>query len=319
MEKHTYGIQGPKGDVYTALSAKLREMAQSQRKRLTVVQIEYPTNPDMKDTDLNRIEAILLRYQRQTQSQVLLLLDTTFSPPSRAAQGFEGVAVMVFTSLSKSVTGGFTTGGSLVANETALAQTLLALAHKHLRLMDTASKACQLAVLARMSGRCAQRVQSAHENCVRASAFFEAAVQRASGCEMRTNFVTRAQIAKGVRPATFSFNLPPPRRLRGNAAELEGFAQRFVDNLCAQSGGGVKPCVSFGQKNSTVYATVPATSTQGVISEEHKRKQALGGVQLVRFSFPTDMDGQQWTAWTRAVEQALAVMYGEKGHIRSKL
>jgi hypothetical protein len=39
-----------------------------------------------------------------------------------------------------------------------------------------------------------------------------------------------------------------------------------------------------------VYCTVPATSTQGVIAEEDKAKQARDGVQLVRLSFPPTID-----------------------------
>ena len=76
---------------------------------------------------------------------------------------------------------------------------------------------------------------------------------------MKTNFVTAAQMAKGVTPATFSFNLPPPPAGKSPAA----FAQSFVDALVANYPAGIKPCVSFGQKNTTVYVTVPATSTQG--------------------------------------------------------
>ena len=63
---------------------------------------------------------------------------------------------------------------------------------------------------------------------------------------------------------------------------------------------------SFGQHNSTVYVTVPATSTQGVISKEITAKQALGGVQLVRFSFPTSMDIDAWNA---AVDATLDAAY----------
>ena len=39
-----------------------------------------------------------------------------------------------------------------------------------------------------------------------------------------------------------------------------------------------------------MYCTVPATSTQGAIKEEDKAKQAMGGVQLVRLSFPPTID-----------------------------
>ena len=61
-------------------------------------------------------------------------------------------------------------------------------------------------------------------------------------------------------------------------------AQKYVDLLTVHE--EYKPCVSFGQNNGLIYATVPATSTQGAIKEEDKAKQARGGVQLVRLSFP---------------------------------
>ena len=54
----------------------------------------------------------------------------------------------------------------------------------------------------------------------------------------------------------------------------EALAQRFVDLLCSHP--EFKPCVSFGKDNG------PATS----IRAEDKAKQAVGGVQLVRLSFP---------------------------------
>ena len=44
-----------------------------------------------------------------------------------------------------------------------------------------------------------------------------------------------------------------------------------------EPGSRFKACVSFGQDNGMVYCTVPATSTQGVIAEEDKAKQAKDG------------------------------------------
>merc|ERR1719291_590658 len=70
-------------------------------------------------------------------------------------------------------------------------------------------------------------------------------------------FVTPEQAAAGFTTSTFSFNLPP---IPGASDEVnEGLAQRYVDLLTAEP--GFKPCVSFGQDNGLVYATVPATST----------------------------------------------------------
>ena len=67
------------------------------------------------------------------------------------------------------------------------------------------------------------------------------------------------------------------------------------------------PCVSFGQDNGLVYCTVPATSTQGAIKAEDKAKQAVGGVQLVRLSFPPTIDVD---AVVRRVEAAVQHVYG---------
>ena len=79
---------------------------------------------------------------------------------------------------------------------------------------------------------------------------------------------------------------PPPA---GAPPEVcAGLAQRFVDLLTADA--QFKPCVSFGQDNGLVYCTVPATSTQGAVRAEDKARQAVGGVQLVRLSFPPTLD-----------------------------
>ena len=86
--------------------------------------------------------------------------------------------------------------------------------------------------------------------------------------------------------------------------QAAGLAQRFVDLLCANA--AFKPCVSFGQDNGLVYCTVPATSTQGAVKAEDKAKQAVGGVQLVRLSFPPTFDV---TSACRVVEDAVGSVY----------
>lgn len=68
-----------------------------------------------------------------------------------------------------------------------------------------------------------------------------------------------------------------------------------------------KPCVSFGQDNGLVYCTVPATSTQGAIKAEDKAKQAMGGVQLVRLSFPPNLWDE--TAACAVISSAVAAIY----------
>lgn len=306
MQKHKFDIQGGR-PVLDAVRSKLKDMRKGPKKKLTLVEIEYPTNPDMKDCDLDDLKIELESYRDDTGSEVVLILDTTFSPPSRAAQPFKNsLPVLIFTSLSKSVTGGKTTGGSLVANSHPVAQDILSRAHEHLTVFDTASKPCQLSILNEMHAKCEDRVKKANANTSEAARHMESAVAEASGQKMLVNFVTQEQIAKSVTPATFSFNLPVPRHLTNNSKACASLAQDFVDELVRRYSSGVKPCVSFGQSNTYVYATVPATSTQGVISEEDKAKQAVGGVQLVRFSFPPSMDMPRWKA---AVEATLKSIY----------
>lgn len=176
--------------------------------------------------------------------------------------------------------------------------------HVHLALLDTGSWPTQIQILNEEHAGTETRVAQAHSNCTAAARFLEQSVEKHSGRAMKVNFVTAEQIAKGVTPATFSFNLPPPKSL--DHAGLEALAQRFVDRLVAIYPEGVKPCVSFGQKNSYVYATVPATSTQGVIKKQDKDKQAIGGVQLVRFSFPPTMDKDGWNA---AIDRVVEEVY----------
>merc|ERR1711865_1169965 len=114
-----------------------------------------------------------------------------------------------------------------------------------------------------------------------------AAVLQATGQKMPLAFVSPDHAAVGFTTSTFSFNLPG---LPGESPEVnETLAQQFVDMLCSHS-QFFKPCVSFGQDNGLVYCTVPATSTQGAVKEEDKAKQAVGGVQLVRLSFPPAID-----------------------------
>ena len=110
--------------------------------------------------------------------------------------------------------------------------------------------------------------------------------------------------ARGLASSTFSFNLPAPSG--ASDTEKATLAQRFVD-LLTEDREHFKPCVSFGQDNGLVYCTVPATSTQGAIREEDKAKQAIGGVQLVRLSFPPSTDVE---AVKRRIEYACQVIYG---------
>ena len=55
-----------------------------------------------------------------------------------------------------------------------------------------------------------------------------------------------------------------------------------------------------------MYCTVPATSTQGAVRAEDKARQAVGGVQLVRLSFPPTLD---LDAAGEALEGAVHAIY----------
>jgi len=307
ITKHTFGIQGKDDHVLEKITEALAAMKSGPRKPLTCVLIEYPTNPDMKDCDLTGLEAVLTDYKTSTGSRVVLCLDTTFSPISTPLKGlFTETPVMVWNSLSKSVSGGFTTGGSLVVNENKFAQQWLTRSHAYADLLDVHSKNCQLKILADNHMNTETRIENAHQNAVKAFRHLEAKVKTVSGQDMKVNFVTQAQLDKHVRPATFSFNLPPPAAIQSDNKAKAAFAQKFVDHLVTSYPKGIKPCVSFGQENTLVYVTVPATSTQGVISEEIKAKQAVGGIQLVRFSFPPRMD---LSAFTAALDATLLKFY----------
>ena len=109
-----------------------------------------------------------------------------------------------------------------------------------------------------------------------------------------------------VLTSTFSFNLPPPGPGASEEAKA-GLAQRFVDLLTSSRPKLFKPCVSFGQDNGLVYCTVPATSTQGAIKAEDKAKQAVGGVQLVRLSFPPTLVDK--AAAAKRIADAVNLLY----------
>lgn len=129
-----------------------------------------------------------------------------------------------------------------------------------------------------------ERCQKAYAVARSVGTALQAAVkQHCGGYEMDLAFVSESDAAKGFTTSTFSFNLPA---MKGKSQKFnEMLAQRFTTIICHDP-EVFKPCVSFGQDNGLVYATVPATSTQGAIKEEDKAKQAVGGVQLCRLSFP---------------------------------
>lgn len=190
----------------------------------------------------------------------------------------------VFVSMSKSVSRGLTTAGAIVANSaSAKSCAILANTRAMAEMLDTTAKKDQMFRLAGNHTGVEARCQQAYEVAVAVGHALVAAVKmHARGYDMELAFVTEAQAASGFSSSTFSFNLPP---LPGaTAAQNEALAQVFVDRLTVDP--AFKPCVSFGQDNGLIYCTVPATSTQGAIKAEDKAKQAVGGVQLTRLSFP---------------------------------
>eukprot|EP01127_Copromyxa_protea_P015592 TRINITY_DN4503_c0_g1_i2.p1 TRINITY_DN4503_c0_g1~~TRINITY_DN4503_c0_g1_i2.p1 ORF type:complete len:612 (-),score=185.65 TRINITY_DN4503_c0_g1_i2:53-1888(-) len=287
LKKHTFHIQG-EVKMVDGISEALNKLAESPNLLPnTILFIEIPTNPDMKVPVVGQITDLLEKYQTKTGKNVFLVVDTTFAPNSQVLKKIKDVApelpAFAYISLSKSVSGGFTTGGTLVANHTPASISLLEEVRTIANHLDTTAKPDQLQILVDHHIGVEDRLQSAYENAVKAAEDLVAAVSEKTGYVMPIKFVTPEQASQGFLSTTFSFNLPSPQNA---TVEInEGLAQKFVD-LCTANSKHFKPCVSFGQDNSLVYATVPATSTQGAIKAEDKAKQAVGGVQLIRLSFP---------------------------------
>lgn len=307
INKHRFHIQGT-ASIVKGIQTALDELAADPSKLLprTVLFVEIPTNPDMKVPDMPTITEMLKTYKAATGKEVLLLIDATFAPGSGVLGTLrklsEELAAIVFISLSKSVSRGVTTGGTLVANHTEEAKKLINIVRETSQMLDTGAKKDQLNFLAENHTGVEDRCDRGYAVARSVGDALQAAVKKHTSQEMRLAFVSREQAALGFTSSTFSFNLPSPA---GATAEVNaGLAQHFVDLLCAHE--SFKPCVSFGQDNGLVYATVPATSTQGAINEEDKAKQAVGGVQLVRVSFSPGINVE---AVSKIFEDATAAVY----------
>jgi len=210
---------------------------------------------------------------------------------------------MTFISMSKSVSRGLTTAGAIVAGPSKRAQALLEKIRATATMLDTTALPDQMLTLSIAHVGVEERCAKAYKVAVAAGNALRSAVKtHCGGYKMPLAFVTPANAALGFTSSTFSCNLPP---FPGASAEVnEGLAQVFVDALTKDP--AFKPCVSFGQDNDLVYATVPATSTQGAIKAEDKAKQAVGGVQLTRLSFPPTCDAK---AVCQALTNAVAACY----------
>ena len=276
--------------------------------------------------DLAPLAAELLAFELKAGTRVLLLVDTTLAPASRTLrllrEAAPSLAVICFISCSKAISRGRTTAGALVANHTPEAAALVGAAAELGALLDVGAKPEQLRALAANHRGVEQRCAAAYAVAAELGAALCAAVEAHAAQPMALAFVSPEHAAAGFTSSTFSFNLPVPAG--ASAAQAAALAQQFVDALTAPrpttaqqllegegevTGHGApkfKPCVSFGQDNGTVYCTVPATSTQGAVKAEDKAKQAVGGVQLVRLSFPPELDT---AAAARVLHDAVAAIY----------
>ena len=230
------------------------------------------------------------RVPGQDGQDFVFLVDATFAPGSKVMAKFAkyvpDLPVLCFVSMSKSISRGLTTAGAIVANHTPQAISILKGVGATSAMLDTNAKRDQLWFLTENHTNVEQRNMDAYAVHRAVGDHLVAAVHTATGQEMHLHTVTPENAAEGFTSSTFSFNLPAPE---GATADVTaGLAQKFVDLLCTNP--NFKPCVSFGQDNGLTYCTVPATSTQGAIKEEDKAKQAVGGVQLTRLSFPPSCD-----------------------------
>jgi len=297
--KHTFDIQQgiEKVNIDQSVSGALDNLA--KRDNLfptTVLFVEIPTNPDMKVPDMAKIAAALKKYQETTEKKVMLLIDTTFAPPSKVLQQIKEEAAelpaMVFISMSKSISQGKTTAGVAIANHTEESTALCHKVRDVAQMLDTEAKPEQMQTLCENHTGVEERCQNCYQLTKRMSEYLVKTVQDKTGDQEFNvdGFVSEANAAKGFTSSTFSFNLPVPDGAPDAVTEV--FAQKFVDYL-VRDAEFMKPCVSFGQNNGKVYCTVPATSTQGAVKAEDKAKQAVGGVQLVRLSFPVSVSDEE--------------------------
>ena len=288
--KTTFDITGT-NDFSEAVKKELNSLATRATNPTTCIFVEIPTNPDMKVPDMATFASHALEYQVGTGKKVVVLIDATFAPASQVLRQLSEAAPelssMVFISMSKSVSRGLTTAGTIIANSNQSHSTgLLERVRIASKMMDTQAKKDQLFRLAGnhtgVEGRCKKAYELARAV---GDELVKTVKEECEGYEMDLAFVTPQNAALGFTSSTFSFNLPCLKD--GSAEDNEALAQRFVDKITVHD--SFKPCVSFGQDNDLIYCTVPATSTQGAIKAEDKAKQAVGGVQLTRLSFPVEI------------------------------
>lgn len=302
LRKHTFDIQGA-ADIVVNIRGALDRLARSATSGggallgTTCLFVEIPTNPDMKVPDLKLVVDALTAYKAQAHgAKVMIMVDTTFAPCSKVLARLQALdsdlMAFAFVSLSKAFSRGCTTAGALVPNGTATAMALHAKIADNAAVLGTTATPDQLHALATQHTGVEVRCADAHKVATAVGKALCEAVGKhvkshgvAAG--MQISFVSPSHAKIGFTAPTFSFNLPSP--ISASSDERAALAQRFVDLLCTRK-TLFKPCVSFGQDNGLVYCTVPATSTQGALKAEDKARQAQGGVQLVRLSFPPTID-----------------------------
>lgn len=310
--KWTFDIQGDAVIDESIHSSLIALAATASPLPLTVLFVEIPTNPDQKVPETQKLIDSLHQYKQQTHKDVLLIVDTTFAPASKILSQVKrfdpDLPAMVFVSMSKSVSRGMTTAGAIVSNHASQATAVLRQIEGMGAILDTSARPDQILALVKNHRGVEERCRAAYGVTVEVGERLCAAVVSATGVKMPLAYISPEQAsAGGFTSSTFSFNLPAP--VGASREDNAGLAQRYVDMLTfdqGQPGSGFKACVSFGQDNGLVYCTVPATSTQGVIAEKDKDKQARDGVQLVRLSFPPTIDVD---AVCERIESAVQAVY----------
>lgn len=308
FRKHDFHIQGREATIVDSVEGELSTLAErSDLLPTTVIFLEMPTNPDMKVADLHGLVDAIRKYKAAARREVLLLVDTTFAPGSKIMQKFREIdadlSVMVFISLSKSISRGLTTGGTIIANHRDETKEILRGVADACTMLDLTSKPDQMMHLVNHHAQVEERCRQAYRVAADIGEHLQESVAQATGSDMPLAFVSPEQAAMGFTTSTFSFNLPVVPG--ASDAENDALAQKFVDSLCKYP-ELFKPCVSFGQDNGLVYCTVPATSTQGAVKAEDKMKQAVGGVQLARLSFPPTC---RLDAVKRIIADSVSAMY----------
>jgi cysteine synthase A len=303
-----YDVQGAAAMI-ESIRIRLDELASKPAELMptTVLLSEIPTNPDMKVPDIKALADLITAYKKRTGKNFVMIVDTTFAPGSQVLAKFRKhapeLSAMVFVSMSKSVSRGLTTAGAIVANHTAEAIDILKGVEAVSAMLDTNAKKDQLCFLCENHTNVEKRCRDAYDVHVAVGEHLVAGVKAATGFDMPLCTVSAENAQEGFTSSTFSFNLPSPKNATPEI--LADLAQKFVDLLCSNK-QHFKPCVSFGQDNGLTYCTVPATSTQGAIKEEDKAKQAVGGVQLTRLSFPPTCDLE---AVKQSISEAVAAAY----------